>query len=304
MSGTADLDRTILAWIRDGEAEAPAHLASEIRRAIEAAPPQRNGLRWTWSLVQDRSLRSLAPLILLGAAATVVALALLLALGSPHRPAVLPNQSPSASSAPSPSPSATPFGTEPTDQVAPATEEPQPTDPAARSWSIAGVGFDLPAGWSDPPSGEYLAIRGALDQLGDPYAGIFNLVFDAGRARTVRFLFHVTAIGSDPDAGIRVWTSGSQGTTPALEADRVSSILERQGSPATRTTVKLPIGRAVVLDWDVVYRGPDLHYRAYLVPVSGSVIRVDFATVGLPSHDLAAEFLRIMRSLRAEPASG
>jgi hypothetical protein len=165
--------------------------------------------------------------------------------------------------------------------------------------SVPGIQLDLPAGWSWPPGGYEMALIGALDQVGDPYAGVYNMLLHPLSSARGQHRFHVASTGIVADAGIDVLTSGIQESTPQLEADRERAMLEGRGYVVAQSSVKLQTGRAIVLDWDVTYDGPDLHYRAYILKVGDSVRRIDFATPGAPSDALAAQFLDIVRSVRA-----
>jgi hypothetical protein len=296
MTGAADLDRTIVAWLREGEATAPARLAAEVRRAIDAAPPRRN----TFSLgpiVSGWSRRRLVALFAIAAALMVAMFALLSSAGS---------HAPLSSVA---SPSAAPSHADPTDTpdviptatqvpVAPPTDGPPPTRPPAGTWTLPGIALDLPPGWSDAPRGVELAVIGALDQIGDPYAGVWNMVLHPIGPRQGPMRFHSSESAVMADAGINVHTSGIQEQTPALEADRLQASLKGLGYTVGRTTVKVQAGQAVVLDWDVQYNGPAVHYRAYIFKLGGSVQRIDFATLGAPGRALAQQLLEIVRSAR------
>ena len=72
----------------------------------------------------------------------------------------------------------------------------------------------------------------------------------------------------------------------------------------TRGTVTVPLGRAVVLEWDQSFNGPRLRLRSVFVASGGSDIRIDLGTLGAPKDAIAAEFLAIVRSARVEPAPG
>jgi hypothetical protein len=294
MSGTADLDRTIVAWLREGETTAPARLGAEVHRAIKAVPLRRSALRGRSSLDLGSSRRRLVALIAIGAALVVAMLALLSSAGSqpPLSSVASPTAMPSHAV-----PTTTPAPTATEVAAIPPTDGPQPTYPPAGPWTISGMTLDLPAGWFNPPSGEALAIMGALDEIGDPYLGVFHMIMRAGGSQGL-MRFHSVESAVMADAGIHVLTSGIEEPTPALEADRVAAILEGQGYAVGRNTVKLHVGRAVVLDWDVQYNGPDVHYRAYLFMLGDSVQRIEFATLGAPSHALAGQLLEIVRSAR------
>jgi len=292
----ADLDRTIVAWLRDGETVAPSRLADEIRLAVSAAHvPRRDLPRLPWTASRDQRPRALA-LVLAGAAVVTVVLGLLWASGS----VAPPNPSPSIMPSPSGGPSATvrPSSLPPTPSLE-ATAGPVETYPPAATLSVPGVQLDLPAGWSWPPGGYETALIGALDQIGDPYAGVYNMLLHPVSSARGPHRFHVASFGIVADAGMHVLTSGIQESTPQLEADRVRATLEGAGYVVARSSVKLATGRAIVLDWDVAYNGPDLHYRAYVLEVGGAVQRIDFATVGPPSKPLATLFLDIVRSARS-----
>jgi hypothetical protein len=295
MTEMADLDRTIVAWLHDGETVAPSRLAAEIRLAVSAAPaPPGNLLRLPWTVGPHRRPRALA-LVLAGAAVATALLALLWASGSVPPPSPSPSTAPSSSVAPSAT-AAPPKSPIPS---VPATAAPAETYPPATTLSLPSIELDLPAGWSFTPGGYGMVIIGALDQIGDPYAGVYNMILRPVTSAPGTFRFHIPELGAMPDAGMHVPTAGIQESTPALEADRVRAVLEGQGYVVARSSVQLPNGRAIVLDWDVAYDGPDLHYRAYFLKVGGAVQRVDFATAGVPDDALAAQLLDIARSARA-----
>jgi hypothetical protein len=296
MTEMADLDRRIVAWLRDGETVAPSRLAAEIRLAVTAASVSHGRLlRLPWTASRPGLPRALA-IVLAGAAVAIALLGLLWASGS-----VAPQD---------PSPRATPFPTETarsTAQPSPkspipsveATAAPVETYPPATTLSVPGIELDLPAGWSWPPSGSTMVIIGAVDQIGDPYAGVYNMLLRPVTSAAGPVRFHSPGVGATPDAGMHVLTSGIHESTAPLEADRVRAVLEGQGYVVARSSVKLPTGRAIVLDWDVAYDGPDLHYRAYFLMVGGAVRRIDFATPGAPPSDaLAAQLLDIVGSAR------
>jgi hypothetical protein len=180
-----------------------------------------------------------------------------------------------------------------------ATADPAPTYPPATTLSLPGIELDLPAGWFRLSGNEALAIIGALDEIGDPYAGVFNMILRPLSLDDGPFRYHSAELEPQADAGMRFLTSGIQESTAPLEADRVRAVLEGAGYIVARSSVKLATGRAIVLDWDVAYNGPDLHYRAYFLKVGGAVRRIDFATPGQPTEALARQFLDIVRSVRA-----
>jgi hypothetical protein len=292
----ADLDRTIVAWLRDGETVAPSRLADEIRLAVGAAPaPRGTLLRLPWTSDRNRRPRALA-LVLAGAAVATALFGLLWASGSVAPP------NPSPSTAPSPSVvlgATTPAPTSPIPSVQ-ATDAPTETYPPATTMSFRGIALDLPAGWSWPPSGSTMAIIAAIDQIGDPYAGVYNMLLRPVTSASGAYRFHSLELAATPDAAMHVLPAGSQESTAPLEADRVRAVLEGAGYVVARSSVTLPTGRAFVLDWDVAYNGPDLHYRAYFLMVGGAVRRIDFATPGAPPGDaLATRLLDIVRSVRA-----
>jgi len=297
MTEMADLDRTIVAWLREGETVAPSRLAAEIRLVVGAVPVQRGSLlRLPWTRGRDRRPRALA-LVLAGAAVATVLLGLLWSSGSVPPP----NPSPSTM----PSPSVAPHATEEPGRTSPlpsvqATAEPVETYPPATTLSVPGIALDLPAGWSWPPSGSTILFIGVLDEIGDPYAGVYNMLLRPVTSASGPHRFHSPAFGATPDAGMHVLTAGIQESTAPLEADRVRAVLEGAGYVVARSSVKLATGGAIVLDWDVTYNGPDLHYRAYFLMVGGAVRRIDFATPGAPPGEaLATQLLDIVRSVRA-----
>jgi len=86
MTDIADLDRTIVAWLRDGETVAPSRLAADVRLAVRLAPVPRGSLvRLPWTLGRRRRPRVLA-LVLAGAAGATALFGLLWASGSTPRP--------------------------------------------------------------------------------------------------------------------------------------------------------------------------------------------------------------------------
>ena len=297
MTDIADLDRTIVAWLRDGETVAPSRLAADVRLAVRLAPVPRGSLvRLPWTLGRRRRPRVLA-LVLAGAAGATALFGLLWASGSTPRPNPTPSTVPSPSFAPRATVEPSPISSLPSVQ---ATADPVETYPPATTLALPGIELDLPAGWYASPGGYGLAIMSTLDEMGDPYAGVYNMILRPVTSARGAFRFHSPSCGDTADAGMHVLTSGIQESTAPLEADRVRAVLEGAGYVVARSSVKVPTGRAIVLDWDVAYNGPDLHYRAYFLKVGGAVQRIDFATPGAaPSDGLATQLLEIVRSLRA-----
>ena len=295
MTQTADLDGLIVAWLRDGEAVAPSRLATEIHLAISTVPARRGGLlRLPWTIARRPTAR---PLILVAAAVAlaVALLGLLWASGSAPRPIPTATPGPSQGEATS---SESPVPPAPSIAVVEPTEPPAPTYPPAATMSLQGILLDLPAGWYSLSGQEALGIIGALDEIGDPYAGVFNMILRPLSLDAGPFRYHSSGVEPQADAGMRFMTSGIQESTAPLEADRVRAVLEGAGYVVARSSVKLATGRAIVLEWDVAYNGPDLHYRAYFLKVGGAVRRIDIATPWPPSQALARQFLDIVRSVR------
>jgi hypothetical protein len=164
--------------------------------------------------------------------------------------------------------------------------------------------LDLPEGWGDAPGSFALALMTVLDKRHDPDAGVFAMIIHGGPvARAGSFVFHVdegATLGSD--AGIRVLLLTS--ASAATAADEVQAALQDGAYTVKRSTVTVPLGRAVVLEWDQAFNGPPLHFRAVFVASGGSVMRIDLGTLGAPKDAVATEFLAIVRSASLEPAPG
>jgi len=294
MSSQPELDRFIVGWLREGEMRAPLHLGDEIRRAVAATPRRRRRawLAWPspWSSVR----------VATAGFAIVLAGAVLAVMLRPS-PTIGPaTTSPTAGS--SPAIASTPRPTSAPATHTPAPPTPAPTYPTARSWVASGVALDLPEGWFDPPGAEWLALLGALDQLHDPDAGVFNLIFDAGPRTTSDFVFHSAALGRISDIGL-----GLQAIDPPTPigdvATDIETRLEAAGYRVSRTRADADGRRVVQLDWERAFNGPVMHFRIFVIRVADAVARVDFCTTGDPTEEQAAGFLDIVRSARVAPGS-
>lgn len=298
MTVPVDLDRRIVTWLREGERGAPERLAGAVRTAVEQTP-QSLGIRLAWFGRPSATQLRVAG----GAVAAVLVVALAgLVLRNPFGPASTATPTPSVGPTtavlpPTDRPSAIPAPPLPSVEATP-----EPTYPPARTFSSAGIEVEVPTGWFEAPNRYWLAIASALDQLHDPDAGVLSMILSAGRAAVpAEFLFHRPVDGSF-DAGLRIREFGTAGASAAGVADDTAAGLRNVGFEAVRTRIDLSAGRVPVVEWDETYNGPPVHYVSAFLRLNGTVIRVDFATVGAPTKDQRRALAAILQSAR--PAGG
>jgi len=225
---------------------------------------------------------------MLAAAAAVVVAVAVLSIGL--RPSVGPEPSPS----PTPSPTA-PAGPTPSPERSPAATQPPATIPPPQAWFPGGIlEIQLGPGWYDPPDTITLAVKGALDRLHDPDAGVYRILISKNTLLPgTGWLFR------DRTVALTQTLYRTGGISASTAATELTAAEEANGHLVTRGSLTLPLGKAVQLDWDVAppFEGASrLHHRAVLLAVGPDVVRIDLVTAGAPSAEVAAEFLGILRS--------
>lgn len=216
---------------------------------------------------------------------------------SPSAPVPAQAQSSQASSTPEPTPRRTSTPTPRPTSGAQQPSIPPPTIAPARTWSSGGIELDLPAGWSSPPDAHVLAIIFALDQLGDPPAGLYSMMLNAGgRSTEGRFVLRDSP-GLRPSAilGARLSAEGDQTLRAAVDA--AQSSLDAF-TDSTRGRLALPAGATPFLEWEQPVRWGSIHIRAYFFKVPDGIARIDIGTEDVLDPDLEAELYRILESVR------
>jgi len=158
--------------------------------------------------------------------------------------------------------------------------------------------MDLPRGWSSPPGGYTLAIIFALDQLGDPPAGLYSMMLAGNGAAPGSFVFRAPP-GEPPIAGIRARSITADSRTLREIADEAASALGPDVIEVTRGRLPLPAGTVRFLEWEQPIRWGSIHMRAYFFGLGGGVARIDIGTSGPPGPSLERELRRILESARA-----
>jgi hypothetical protein len=216
-------------------------------------------------------------------------------------PAV-PSPTPAALAvAPTVAPSRLPQTPKPTSMpvhVVPPPVVPPPSAPPARTWSSAGITLDLPEGWSDPPNVEWIAIIFALDELGDPPAGLFTMLKNAGSGAADRFVFRHPFAGP-ANAALEARWIPSAGRSLREIVHETASDLRGEGIEVTRSRAALRSGATPCLAWEQPVRFGSIRIRAYFFEVRGGVARLTLGTLDTSSPAIERELRRILNSVRA-----
>jgi hypothetical protein len=199
--------------------------------------------------------------------------------------------------APSPLPPTPKPTSIPVNVVPPPSAPPTSTVPPARAWSTAGITLDLPEGWSDPPGGYGLVIIAALDQIGDPPAGLYSMMLSGQSTASGAFVFR-QARGARANAGLRVLSIAANGRSLREIVDERAAAIAGETVTVTRSRVRLAFGVVPFLEWDQPIRWGSLHMRAYFFGLGTRVVRVDVGTGNVPARSLKAELRRILESVR------
>ena len=216
------------------------------------------------------------------------------ALGS--NPGTVPSSTPR--STPTARPTATPF-VGPTSTIDPFTPfpVPDPTYPPAQPWQIGFVTFELPEGWGIP-NPMALSLIAYLSSIQDPDAGIYHMALPGGRIPSdlYRYRFRQRPDGSPAAAGLRGQVFTGHGPDVDAVADELTSALQDAGNTVKRSTVRLPIGTAVRMEWSQSYGRTVIHYTRFVIGAGDAVVTLDLGTVGSTAAELLEAFEAIVRS--------
>jgi hypothetical protein len=146
-----------------------------------------------------------------------------------------------------------------------------------------------------------LALIGALDELGDPPAGLYSMMFQGHVFVPGAFMFRQLP-GERPTAGLRVTPISRLGRSLRQIVNDDATVISGNAIAVSRGRLRLPVGTIRFLEWEQPIRWGSIHMRAYFLELQGAVVRIEVGTNGAPGHALAAELHRILESAR--PSGG
>ena len=139
----------------------------------------------------------------------------------------------------------------------------------------------------------------ALDELGDPPAGLYSMLKGAGAFATLgNFAFRDKAHGP-PNAALEARWIAADGRSRNEIVHEVASEVRADGIEVARDRTHLTIGSTPYLTWMQPVHLGFIRIRSYFFKLPGGVARLDVGTLQTSARDVQREVRRILNSVRA-----